>query len=407
MAFGDRLMQRCAALARFSSLPDGLTRLYLTSEHRAAATLVEAWMRDAGMATNMDAAGTVTGHYPATRPEAPVLLLGSHIDSVRNAGNYDGNLGVLVAIEAVGALYRQGKRCKFAIEVLAFGDEEGVRFPVTLTGSRALAGIFDPAALVAADSDGISLRTALETFGLQPAGIARLARKRQETLGYVEVHIEQGPVLEAEGLALGIVTAISGASRLRLTVTGTAGHAGTVPMRLRQDALAAAAEMILLVEKCAQQMPGLVATVGHIRVFPGAVNVIAGRAEFSLDIRSAEDADRHAALAWLTAALEDIARRRGVTLSISKFYDEAAAVCDPALRAGLAQSAARLGIATRDLPSGAGHDGLAMIALCPIAMLFVRCKGGISHNPAESILAADADAAVALLLDFLTHYEPN
>ena len=395
---GQRIMRRIDALAAFSADPAALTRLYLTPQHHAAATQVEAWMRAAGMATRMDAAGPVVGRYAA-------LLLGSHIDTVRNAGKYDGNLGVVAAIEAVDALKRQGLRRDFAIEVLAFGDEEGVRFPVTLTGSRAVAGSFNSASLAVADADGVTLRDALLRFGLDPAEIAAIARQPAQVLGYVELHIEQGPVLEAANLAVGIVTSISGASRFSVTVDGVAGHAGTVPMALRKDALAAAAEMVLAVERCAQTTEGLVATVGQITAKPGAVNVIASRAAFCLDIRSAFDAVRTAAVAGLTADMHEIARRRGTGLSILPTYDEAAAVCDPALMTALHASAARLGIATCALPSGAGHDGLALQALCPIAMLFVRCKGGISHNPAEAIAQADAQIAVQLLADFLQHAE--
>ena len=401
---GSRLMRRLDALAHFSSETDALTRLYLTPEHRAAADTVAAWMRTAGMAAHMDAAGTVIGRYEGAAPGAPALLVGSHIDTVRNGGKYDGNLGVLAAIEAVDALHQAGARRRFAIEVLAFGDEEGVRFPVTLTGSRALAGLFHNTALQVKDANDVTLCAALEDFGLEPASIRTLARARGDVLGYVELHIEQGPVLEAANLPVGIVTAISGASRFVVTVEGAAGHAGTVPMTLRKDALAAAAEMALAVESCAVKTPELVATVGQISAKPGAVNVIAGRAEFSLDIRSARDAVRHAAIARLTAALDSIAARRGVTLTLRKYYDEAAAVCDPGLSHALSQSVARQQLATLSLPSGAGHDGLAMQALCPIAMLFVRCTGGVSHSPAEAITAADAAVAVAVLTDFLRSY---
>ncbi len=403
---GARLMRRLDALACFSSEPDALTRLYLTPEHKAAAAVVGDWMRAAGMRVRMDAAGTVAGRYEGEQPQAPALLLGSHIDTVRNAGRYDGNFGVVAAIEAVDALSQRGERRPFAIEVLAFGDEEGVRFPVTLTGSRAIAGSFRPLTLEAVDRDGISLRAAMLRFGLDPAAIAALARNRRDTLGYVEAHIEQGPVLEAENLPVGVVTAISGASRFVVTVGGIAGHAGTVPMAMRKDALAAAAEMVLCTEACALRTPGLVATVGQIAARPGAVNVIAGQVEFSLDVRSARDGDRTAAASWLATAFEAIARRRGVSLAIAKSYDEAAALCDPALMAALEASVTRMGAPVRRLPSGAGHDGLAMQALCPVAMLFVRCKGGISHNPDELISAGDAAIAVGVLTDFLRSFVP-
>ena len=404
---GSRLMRRLEALADFSSETDALTRLYLTPEHRAAADAVAVWMRAAGMAAHMDAVGTVIGRYESARPGAPALLVGSHIDTVRNGGKYDGNLGVLAAIEAVDALHLAGERRPFAIEVLAFGDEEGVRFPVTLTGSRALAGLFRVEALEAKDADGVTLRAALETFGLDPSKIPALARRKADVLGYVEVHIEQGPVLEAANLPVGVVTAISGASRFAATLEGVAGHAGTVPMTRRQDALAAAAEMVLAVESCARETPELVATVGQISAKPGAVNVIASRVEFSLDIRSPQDAVRHAAVLSLTATLQNIAARRSVALALRNTYDEAAAQCDAGLSHALSHSVARQQIAPLPLPSGAGHDGLAMQALCPIAMLFARCKGGVSHSPAEAVTAADADTAVAVLTDFLRGWQPR
>ena len=404
---GSRLMQRLDALARFSSDgPERLTRLYLTPEHRAATAQIGIWMREAGLAVAMDAAGTLTGRLEGASPDAPVLLLGSHIDSVRNAGKYDGNLGVLVAIEAVGRLQAGGKAMPFAIEVLAFGDEEGVRFPVTLAGSRALAGSFDPASLDCTDADGTSLRDALRAFGCDPAAIPAIARDRTKTLGFIEVHIEQGPVLEEKGLALGIVTAISGASRLAITVTGMAGHAGTVPMHLRRDAGVAAAQMLLAAERIAATRGDIVATVGQLSLEPGAVNVIPGEAGFTLDVRSPLDAARRDGLAEITGAFEDIARQRGVAVCCRPFYDATAAACDPALMQGLENTLLAHGIAPFRLASGAGHDGLAMAALCPIAMLFVRCKNGISHNPAESVEEGDIELATEMVQDFLAHFDP-
>ncbi len=404
--FGERIMRRLAELARFSSEPGGaLTRLYLTPQHKAAALQVENWMHQAGMAAGIDAVGNVVGRHGGA--DAPALLLGSHIDTVRNAGRYDGNLGVVLAIEAVAALHARGERLPFAVEVIAFGDEEGVRFPVTLTGSRAVAGILGPAALDAEDADRISVREALQRFGCNPSGIPKVPRRRESALGYVEVHIEQGPVLEAEGLPVGVVTAINGASRFAVEVAGTAGHAGTVPMALRRDALAAAAEMVLLVERLAAETPELVATVGRIEALPGAVNVIPSGARFTIDIRSPSDETRNGAVARLRAEMEAAAGRRGVLVRLTRTYDEAAAVCAPWLVEQLEAAVARAaGLPPRRLPSGAGHDGLAMVALCPIGMLFVRCEGGISHNPAESITTEDADVAARVLLDFLRHFRP-
>jgi hydantoinase/carbamoylase family amidase len=394
-------------LAGCTSEPGRLTRLYLTPAHRAAIDKVRGWMEEAGMTTEVDAAANVVGRYPGQRPDAPALLLGSHIDTVRDAGHYDGNLGVLTAIEAVAALNAAGERLPFAIEVIAFGDEEGVRFPSKLTGSRAVAGTFEPQSLEIVDEQGVNLEAALRTFGCDPAAIPRVARRREGVLGYVEIHIEQGPVLEARGLPVGVVTAIAGASRFRTEVVGEAGHAGTVPMELRRDALTAAAEMVLAVERRAQgaSEPGLVATVGVFQAVPGAPNVIAGRANFTLDIRAPADGDRLRAIDDLVAAFETLADRRRVRVRVEKFYDEPAVTCDPALVAQLEAAAARAGVTPLRLPSGAGHDGLAIAALCPIAMLFVRCRGGISHNPAESITVEDADVATTVLLDFLRHFQ--
>ncbi|MEH3145708.1 MAG: allantoate amidohydrolase [Methylobacterium frigidaeris] len=403
---GEAVMRRLDALARFTAEPEALTRLYLTPAHRAAALQVAAWMEEAGLRASLDAAGTVVGRYEAARPGAPTLLIGSHVDTIRDAGRYDGTLGVVAGIAAVAELNARGERLPFAIEVLAFGDEEGVRFPVTLTSSRALAGTVAAGALDVRDGDGISLREALAAFGGDPDGLPALARAPESILGYLEVHIEQGPVLEAEDLPVGIVTAIAGASRFTVAVTGQAGHAGTVPMRLRRDAVAAAAEMVLAAEAVAGETPDLVATVGVVAVPNGAVNVVAGEARFTLDVRSPSDAVRRAALDDLMQRFAAIAGRRGVGLAVTPGYDAPAAACSPRLQQALAEGVTRLGLRPLLLPSGAGHDGLALASLCPIGMLFVRCAGGVSHSPAESITAADADVAVRVLVDVLRHLAP-
>ncbi|MBV8456993.1 MAG: allantoate amidohydrolase [Acetobacteraceae bacterium] len=405
-AAGHIVMARLDELARFSAEPGALTRLYLSTEHKAAALQVQAWMHEAGMAAHIDPVGNVVGRYEGREPGLPALLLGSHIDTVRNAGKYDGCFGVMAAIQAVTALYAEGERLPFAVEVIAFGDEEGVRFPVTLTGSRAIAGTLNAAALDAKDTNGISIREALQQFGSNPFEIPSVSRRQAEVLGYVELHIEQGPVLEAEGLPVGVVTAIAGASRLMAEVAGTAGHSGTVPMVLRHDALAAAAEMILAVEQVGRSTEDLVATVGRVEAIPGAVNVIPGRTRFTIDVRCPSDAVRTAAIARIQRELEAIAVGRGVGLRLARSYDEAAATCAAWLIDQLSAAVARSGIKPRRLPSGAGHDGLAMVALCPTGMLFVRCAGGISHDPAEAMTNDDADIAVRVLIDFLRHFTP-
>jgi allantoate deiminase len=403
LAFGPVLMARLDELATFSDEEGRLTRLYLSPAHGRAMRQVAAWITAAGMAARIDPVGNVIGRYEGREPGAPAVLIGSHIDTVVDAGRYDGALGVLAGIAAVGALHRAGERLPVALEVIAFGDEEGVRFPTTLTGSRAIAGTLDPGALGARDGDGVSLREALAAAGCDGDAFEGCARRPEDTVAYLEVHIEQGPVLEAEGLPVGVVTAINGATRWRVEVSGEAGHAGTVPMGLRRDALAAAAEMVLAVEREGRAMENLVATVGQLQVWPGAVNVVPGAVRFSIDVRAPSNAVREAALAVLEATFTAIAERRGAALAIERFHDAAAVSCDPALIEQLAAAVGRAGVAPRLLPSGAGHDAMALAALCPIGMLFVRCERGISHHPAEAISAADADLAVRVLLDVLRH----
>ena len=275
------------------------------------------------------------------------------------------------------------------------------------SGSRAIAGTFQREALDAVDPGGIPLRSALKSFGGDPEGVGRLSRRGAGVFGYLELHIEQGPVLEAENLPVGIVTAIAGATRFEVTVSGTAGHAGTVPMRLRRDAFMAVAEMSLAVERIACDMRDIVATIGRVAVGPGAVNVIPSRASFTVDLRSPSDVLRRQAMNRFDAVFTEIAASRGVGQSTKRFYDEAAAPCAAGFREGLAGAIRRHGMRPLELASGAGHDGLAMIALCPIGMLFVRCAGGISHNPAESVTATDVDISLDVLVDLLRNLDPG
>ena len=395
-----RAMRRLDVLGTYSDDRTSLTRLYLTPAHKIAASQVRIWMEEAGLTTHMDAVGNIVGRYAGTGESGSTLLIGSHIDTVRNAGRYDGMLGVVVAIEAMAAMRARGERLPYQVEVIAFGDEEGVRFPVTLTGSKAISGTLDPKALNAQDANGISMRDALAKFGCPPDPI-RITHDPKKTLGYFEVHIEQGPVLESMKLPVGVVTGIAGASRARVTVTGNAGHAGTVPMNLRRDAAAAAAEMILAVERQAIRTDHLVSTVGRMDVRPGAVNVIPAEAEFTIDMRSPVDTLRANALKALGAEFTAIAQRRRVTVNVDVGYSQPAAACDPRFIALFERATQAKGITPLRLASGAGHDGLAMIALCPIAMLFVRCRGGISHNPAESVTEPDVGIAIDVLCEAL------
>ena len=396
-----RIMQRCDALARHSELPGGLTRVFLSRENRAANELVLGWMREAGMQAQVDAIGNVVGRYEGERKQS--LMLGSHLDTVRDAGRYDGMLGVITAIECVAAL--KGRKLPFSIEVVGFGDEEGVRFGTTMLGSRAIAGALDLSVLDTRDAAGITVRDALREFGLHPAGVSKVARKKGEVAAYAELHIEQGPVLEAEGLPVGVVTAINGFSRLRATLSGMAGHAGTVPMNLRKDALAAAAECVLAIERIARGEPELVGTVGRIEAKPGAINVIPGEVQFTIDFRAPRDELRHDAVEKTKTEIEAIARRRGVTAKIENIQELGVAACAPWLMQQLERAVAAEGVRVRKLPSGAGHDGMALKNIADIAMLFVRCKGGISHNPAESITEADAAVGARTLLRFIENFE--
>jgi allantoate deiminase len=402
---GGRIMARCAALAGLSE--DGgaiLTRRFLSEAQRAANALVSEWMREAGMRAGLDAIGNVVGRYEGASPGLPCLMLGSHLDTVRNAGKYDGILGVITAIECVHVLAARGCRLPFAVEVVGFADEEGVRFGPTLLGSRAVAGTFDPQLLDHRDRDGTSMRDALRGFGLDPDAIGRAARRREEILAYVELHIEQGPVLEAQGLAVGNVTAINGAERLVVELQGWAGHAGTVPMALRRDALTAAAECVLAIEACARATPDLVATVGLCESKPGAMNVIPGEVRFSVDVRSPRDADRIAAVASIRATVERVALDRGVTARITTVHENASVTCADWLQAQVRAAIAAEGHRVLDLPSGAGHDGMALAAIADIGMIFARCAGGISHNPLEEITEDVAAAGARVLLRFVESF---
>ncbi len=405
-ALGARAADMLDELAQISAVPGQITRFFLTPEHRRAADLVARWMREAGLDVTEDALGTVRGHRPGAHPDAPRLLFGSHIDTVENAGRFDGCLGVVLPILALDWLGRAGHQAPFGIDVLAFGDEEGSRFPTTLSASSAVAGIFSPAMLAARDAEGISFEDALRAYGKNPSDIPAAAYDPSRVIAYVEAHIEQGPVLEVEGEPLGVVTAIAGASRLSVTVTGEAGHAGTVPMRLRHDALLGAADMALAVERIAVEAgDGMVATVGRVHVDPGAVNVIPARVVFTIDLRSGSDASRRAALERLEREAHQIAARRGLAVVMSAFHEVGTVPCFPDLQRRLAEAAASLGTRPVWMPSGAGHDGQAVSRLCPIGMLFVRCRGGISHNPAEYASPADMGLAAGALVRFIERFQ--
>ena len=404
---GPLIMQWLGELAQCSEDPVELTRRYLTPEHAQAAEIVMRRMREAGMSARLDAVGNVVGHFRGRRRGARRLILGSHLDTVRNAGKYDGALGVLLPIACLKALHDRGERLDYPIDVIAFGDEEGLRFQATLIGSRAAAGDFDPELLTVVDDDGIRLHEALRAFGLDPAAVGKAGYRRADVAGYVEVHIEQGPVLEAEDRPIGVVTSIAGATRLRAEVIGRAGHAGTVPMSLRHDALAAASEAVNAVERICLDIPGAVGTVGVLRTMPGAVNVIPGVVEFTIDVRAETDERRRTALQSIEEAFAAIGARRGVMFDCVTTHETGACQCSPRLMECLGRAIAAEGFGVRELPSGAGHDAMAMAHLTEVGMLFVRCKDGISHHPAESMTEADAGVAARVLLRFLEAFDPG
>lgn len=395
------VMQRADELAACSEESDRITRRFATPALRRAVDRVATWMREAGMTVREDNVGNLIGRYEADREGARSLLLGSHLDSVRDAGRYDGPLGVLVALACVDRLRAQGKRLPFAIEIAAFADEEGLRFHTAYLGSAVVAGKFDRQWLGLRDADGITLENAIRAYGGDPTAIANDARAPTDLLGYCEVHIEQGPVLQARGLPVGIVTAIAGQSRFAIAFRGVAGHAGTVPMALRHDALCAAAEFILDVEKIASDQAGLVATVGQIAVEPGASNVISGVATLSLDVRHADDDVRQHAIRSLHETAHTIAERRQAAIEWNAVQESRSVPCDPKLTTLLEGAIADRGFAVERLVSGAGHDGVMISNVAPIAMLFVRCRDGISHNPAESVMIDDVQVAIDVLDDFL------
>jgi N-carbamoyl-L-amino-acid hydrolase len=385
LEFGPRIMRQLEEIGAWSDDEDGLTCAYMTPAHCRTAQQIGQWMQDAGMAVHTDDAGNVVGRYVSADPQAKTLITGSHYDTVRNGGKYDGRLGIALPIAVIRHLNERGERLPFHVEVVAFAEEEGVRFKSTFLGSNAVTGRFDMALL-------------------DP----QAARRKEDVLAFVEVHIEQGPVLLERGLALGVVTAIAGSSRFLVELSGVASHAGTTPMTMRRDAAAAAAEIVLLVERRCSGQPSLVGTVGQLQVPGGSVNVIPGRCALSLDIRAADDTVRAAAVNDILEGIREIASRRGIDTSIQQIVAADAAPCAPWLMEQLGQAVQRAGLPRFDLLSGAGHDAMAMAALTDVAMLFTRCgNGGISHNPLETMTADDADIAARVLLDFFRSFRPN
>lgn len=404
-ALGQRVWDALAELARHSepswAEAGQLTVTYLTPAHQACARTLLAWMRAAGFdEAGLDAVGNVVGVYHGQHADAPRLLLGSHYDTVRNAGRYDGRLGIVLALEVVRELHRQGRRLPFALELVGFAEEEGQRFPVTFLGSSALVGAFDPAWLQARDAHGVTLREAMLAAGLPGTmeAIAALRRDPARYLGYLEVHIEQGPVLARREVPLGVVTSINASVRARGAFEGLACHAGTTPMDARRDALLGLAELALAVERLARAQPPAVGTIGMAEVPGGSINVVPGRCSFTLDLRAPSDGQRDALLEQVRTEAETIAQRRGLRLTLEETLRASAAPCDPGLRARWARAVAALGLPVVELPSGAGHDAMMLHRSMPQAMLFVRGEHlGISHHPLESSTAHDIDLAAQAL----------
>lgn len=395
-------IRRCRELARFTEQPGRITRTFLSPPMQEAHGLVKRWMEAAGLSPRVDGAGNLRGRRPGSSASSPVLYLGSHIDTVPDGGAFDGVLGVVLAIALVQALGQ--RELPFAIEVMAFSEEEGVRFGTPFIGSRAVAGTLDAALLECRDPSGITVAQAIREFGLDPVAIpdAKLAERR---LGYLEFHIEQGPVLENLDLPLGIVTSIAGQSRFELLFTGHANHAGATPADLRRDALGGAAEWIGCVEREACLTPDLRATVGRLEVQPGASNVIPGSVRATLDVRHASDPVRIQAVESLLDAGREIARRRSLEFHWERRLDQPATPLDPALTCALERAVTRSGGRMHRMVSGAGHDAMILAPICPAAMLFLRTPGGISHQPDETVLPEDVAAALRAGVEFLSEAE--
>lgn len=393
-----RAIAECQKIASMTEEPGRITRRFLTPPVRDVHAHLRARMEAMGMRVGLDAAGNLRGMWQPANGSGQRLVLGSHIDTVPDAGAYDGVLGVTLAQEWVETAREM--HFPFAIEVIAFSEEEGVRFGVPFIGSRAVAGRFDPSLLALKDSDGLTLEDAIRAFGLDPSKVSEAALD-EDVLGFVEIHIEQGPVLEDEGLSVASVTGIVGQSRATLEFTGQANHAGTTPMHLRRDALAAAAEWIAAVEAMALRAEGLVATVGKIVAGPNAENVIAGTAQVTLDVRHLHDAARIAAVGALLENAKDIATRRGLTLQCMPQMDQPAVTMDERLTAFMAEAIEAAGLPLKRMSSGAGHDAMVMASRVPTAMLFLRSPGGVSHNPAEAVREEDVEASLRVGRKFL------
>lgn len=399
---GRRIVKLCDELAQLSEVSSGLTCTYLTPPHRAVAGQLKSWMEASGLEASIDTVGNVIGRCRSADPAAKTLIVGSHYDTVRDAGKYDGRLGIITGLVVAEEIARRQLKLPFHLELMAFAEEEGVRFGTAYLGSRVIVGKFEPQILDRRDATGATIADVIVSAGGNPDDIPTLARRPGDLLGYLEVHIEQGPVLLDADLPLGIVSAIAGGVRYAVTITGVAGHAGTVPMAARHDAAAAAAELTLYIESLCRGTPGLVGTIGQLIVPGGAINVIPGRCDLSLDIRSEDEGKLTRAIAATRGRVAEIEQARGVTIAVTELQRTPVVPCSPSLRRLLADALQKASVPVRNLPSGAGHDAVMFDGFAPLAMLFVRCgNGGVSHSPLETITEADAGLAAGVLLDVL------
>lgn len=391
-AQAHKVISRCRAIAAFTEHPGRTTRTFLSPPMRDCHREIASWLKPLGVEIKIDAVGNLRAVYPGSHPSAPRLLIGSHLDTVPDAGAFDGVLGVVIGVALLELL--NGSRLPFAIELVGFSDEEGVRFKSPFFGSRALVGRLRDDLLERKDEQGISVRDAIRNFGLNPDDIQD-AGLIEDTLAYFEFHIEQGPVLEQLNLRLGVVEAIAGQSRTEVTFLGRANHAGTTPMHLRRDAAAAAAEWILEVERVAKSVPGLVATVGSIKAKPGATNVIAAETQVTLDVRHREDQVRHTAVERLLLSAEEIATRRGLSLRAGALLSQRAVEMDAVLTTYAEEAVRNTGCEPHRMVSGAGHDAMILAEKIATGMIFLRTPGGMSHTPEENVNVQDVEKALS------------
>lgn len=398
---GQKIFTLLEEAAKYSEPGPGVTRVLGSAEHKALLPELEKWMQDAGLQTHLDAAGNLIGRFSSSVPSDKTFIIGSHQDTVIQGGKYDGMLGIIAPLMALKELHEEKVSIPCNVELIAFSDEEGVRFPTTLIGSSPLAGRFDMKNLNLKDKDGITLKQALLEIGGRPDEIPELVRDPEKTVGYLEMHIEQGPVLESEGLPVGIVSAITGIERHSVTIEGQAGHAGTIPMELRKDALVGAAEIVGMVDRICKENDKMVGVVGSLNVTPNAVNVVPGKVELTIELRSPESQIRVSARKDLISLMEKRMSEMGIGISHHMTYSQDEVKCSQKIQDGLEKAIKAQNLKPRYLFSGAGHDGLAMSYLTDIGMLFVRCKNGTSHHPDESITMEDAQTASNVVKEFI------